>query len=234
MLCSPHRAGLGSVNEDVVLREALDVSLDLVHFLCKAVHTVLLAHGVQWHHVVGLLLELGVQRLPLLLQSSNQLLTLVIWHQEFLAVTLGLLLNLHFTHEVVLVLNLVLNLGQVLGDGAVVLLLQVVFVFLLWQLGCGQDVLNSVGNDKVLVGNEAVDWLFVLLGHGWLGLARAFKFGDFLLVDEDWVASALLFKSLGVWLDSADWLAEGGSIGSVRVRAALQVELAGKIGANWL
>ena len=56
----------------------------------------------------------------------------------------------------------------------------------------------------------------------------------FLLVDEDWVASALLFKSLGVWLDSADWLAEGGSIGSVRVRAALQVELAGKIGANWL
>ena len=159
---------MGGVHKDVVLLEFLDVVLDLVHLLGETVHAVLLAHGVQRHHVVGLLLELFVQGFPLLLQSTNKLLTLSIWHQELLAVTLVLLLNLHFSDKIVLVLNLILDFCQVLGDGTVVLLLEEVFVLALLELGRGKNVLNSVGNDEVLVADETVDGLLVSLGHGGL------------------------------------------------------------------
>ena len=31
-----------------------------------------------------------------------------------------------------------------------------------------EDVLNCVGDDKVLVRDETHDWLLIFLGHGWL------------------------------------------------------------------
>jgi len=115
---------------------------------------------------VRLFLELVVQHLPLLLEGSDQLLALVLGHQELLAILLVLLLDLHFAYEVILVLNLILYLGQVLGHGAIILFLEVVFLSVLGQLWSSEDVLNSVGNDKVLVRDEAVDGLLILLGHG--------------------------------------------------------------------
>ena len=178
LFSSPDARRLGRVDEDVVLLESLDVLLKLVHLADDGVHAGLLANSVKRHSVVSGLLELLVASLPLLLQGSNELLTFVFRHQELLAVTLVLLFNLHFTNQVVLVLDLVLDLGQVLGNGAVVLLLEVVLVLLGGQLGRSEDVLNSVGDDEILVGDEAVNWFFVPLGNGWLGLMAAFKFSD--------------------------------------------------------
>ena len=178
LFSSPDARRLGRVDEDVVLLESLDVLLKLVHLANDGIHAGLLANGVQRHSVVSGLLELLVASLPLLLQGCNELLTLVVGHQELLAVTLVLLFDLHFTDQVVLVLNLVLDLGQVLGNGAVVLLFQVVLVFLGGQLGRSEDVLYSIGNDEILVGDEAVNWFFIALGNRGLGLVAAFKFSD--------------------------------------------------------
>ena len=176
--CSPNAAGLGRVHEDVVLLESLDVLLKLVHLVSDRVHARLLANGVQRHGVVSSLLELLVAGLPLLFQGSDQLLALVFRHQELLAVTLVLLLDLHLTDQVVLVLDLVLDLGQVFGNGAVVLLLEVVLVLLGRKLGRSENVLDGVGNDEILVRNKTVDGLFIALGNGGLCLVTSFKFGD--------------------------------------------------------
>jgi len=98
MLCSPNAAGLGCVDKDIVLLQLLDVALDLVHLFGETIHAVLLAHGVEGHLVVGLLLELLVECLPLLLKGGDQLLAFAVWHQELLTVTLILLFDLHLTH----------------------------------------------------------------------------------------------------------------------------------------
>ena len=176
--CSPNAAGLGRVHEDVVLLESLDVLLKLFHLADDRVHARLLANGVQRHGVVGGLLELLVAGLPLLLKGSDQLLALVLRHQELLAVTLVLLLDLHLTNQVVLVLDLVLDLGQVLGNGAVVLLLEEVLVLLSGQLGSSENVLDCISHDKVFVRHKTVDGLFIALRNGGLGLVTSFKFGN--------------------------------------------------------
>ena len=137
-----------------------------------------------------LFLELVVQHLPLLLEGSDQLLTLVLGHQELLAILLVsrdklllekilvLLLDLHFANEIVLVLDLILYLGQVLGHGAIILFLKVVLLGVLGQLWRGKNVLDSVGNDKVLVRDEAVDRLLILLGDGRLGSVITAEFSN--------------------------------------------------------
>jgi len=178
--------------------------------LGECVHAVLLANGVEGHDVVSLLLELLVKHLPLLLQGADQLLSLSFRHQEFLSIALVLFLNLHFTHQVVLVLDLVLDLGHVLGHGAVVLLLKVILLGVLGELGGSEDVLDSVRNDEVLVGNEAVDGFLVTLGNCGLSFGATGEFGDLLLVDEDGVASLLLGEVVGVGLDSTLGSTEGG------------------------
>jgi membrane protein YdbS with pleckstrin-like domain len=121
---------------------------------------------------------LVVQHLPLLLEGSDQLLTLVLGHQELLAILLVLLLDLHFANEIVLVLDLILYLGQVLGHGAIILFLKVVLLGVLGQLWRGKNVLDSVGNDEVLVGDEAVDRLLILLGDGRLGSVITAEFSN--------------------------------------------------------
>jgi len=83
----------------------------LVHFFSETIHAILFTDGVKWHHVVSLFLELFVHSFPLLLKSSDKLLTLTIGHEELLAITLVLLFNLHFTNQVVLVLNLISDFG---------------------------------------------------------------------------------------------------------------------------
>jgi len=175
MLCSPNAAGLGCVDEDVILLDSLDVFLELVHLCYKSFHTVLLSNSVKRHHIVSLFLELFVQSFPLLLESGNKFITLVVWHQELLAVTFVLFFNLHLTNEVVLVLDLVLNLGQVFRDGTVALLLKVVFILLGGQFGCSKDVFNGVGNNEVLVGDKTMDRLFITLGHCAFSLTTTFK-----------------------------------------------------------
>ena len=47
-----------------------------------------------------------------------------------------------------------------------------------WRLLTSEDVLNSVGNDEVLVGNETVDGLVAILGHGGFLFTRALVFCD--------------------------------------------------------
>lgn len=190
--------------------QLLNVLLNNVHLVSQRVHTVLLADSVQRHDVVGLLLELFVKHLPFLLESSDQLLTLIVGHQELLAVTLILLLDLHLAHQVVLVLDLVLNLGHVLGHCSVVFLLKVVLLGVGGQLGGSEDVLNGVGDNKVLVGDEAVDGLLVTLGDGSLRDLSTFKFGNFFLVNEDGVTGLLLGERVSVRLKGTLGSTEGG------------------------
>ena len=127
--------------------------------------------------MVGLLLEVLVQALPLFLESCNQLLAFLLRHQHLLLVSLVLLLNLHLSHEVVLVFDLGLDFGNVLGHFSVGLLLKVVFVLLCWQFRSRQNVFDCIGYDEVLVGDQSVDWLLVLAWNGWL----PFPFSDLLL-----------------------------------------------------
>ena len=102
--------GLGGVDENVVLLELLDVGFDLVHFPGVCFHAILLSERVQFN-VVRLFLIVFVDYFPLLFQGSNQFLAFTVGHQELLAVLFVLLFDLHFTHEVILVFDLVLNLG---------------------------------------------------------------------------------------------------------------------------
>lgn len=85
--------------------------------------------------MVSLLLEILVEDFPLLLQSGDQVLSLLLGHEHLLAVTIVLLLNLHLAHKVVLILDLVLNLGQVLGSSSVVSLLEEVLILADGELG---------------------------------------------------------------------------------------------------
>ena len=86
-----------------------------------------------------------------------------------------LLLYLHFSHQVVFVSDLVLDLLEVLGGLSKILFLQLVLVLACRQLWRGEDVLDGVGNDEVFVGHETMNRLLILLGH-W-GLLEAICVG---------------------------------------------------------
>ena len=68
----------------------------LNHLLGERLHLGLLAQSVQLS-MVGLLLVLLVQNLPLLFKGTDQLVALRVGHQELLAVLFVLLLNLHLS-----------------------------------------------------------------------------------------------------------------------------------------
>ncbi len=125
--CSHKGGGCGRVDEDEVFAQLSDVLLDLVHLGLKHLFAALLADGVQVA-VVRLLLVVLHELLPLLLKSCDQLLTLLLGHEHALAVSLRLLLDLHVTNKGVLILDLLLDLGDVLGDLTVGFLLEEVLV----------------------------------------------------------------------------------------------------------
>ena len=78
--------------------------------------------------MVRLFLVVAHQLVPLLLEGSDQFLSLLLRHQHSLTISLVLLFDLHLTNEVVLILDLSLELGDVLGHLAVGLLLKEVLV----------------------------------------------------------------------------------------------------------
>jgi hypothetical protein len=115
--------GSGGIDEDVVFLKFLDVGLNLVHLGLEDFLAALLSNSVQFA-VVRLLLVVTHQHLPFLLQSSDQLLTLLLRHEHSLAISLVLLLDLHLANQVVLVINLLLDLSDILGDLAICSLLE--------------------------------------------------------------------------------------------------------------
>lgn len=116
------------VDEDVVFLKFLYVLLHLVHLGFKNLLARLLANGVELA-VVRLLLVVAHKHLPFLLQGSDKLLTLLLWHQHALTVSLVLLFDLHLTNKVVLVFNLLLDLSHVLRNSAISFLLEKVLLF---------------------------------------------------------------------------------------------------------
>ena len=48
-----------------------------------------------------------------------------------------------------------------------------------------EDVLDGVGNDEVLVGDETVDGLVVALGHGRLSFSATIEFGNWATQKQD-------------------------------------------------
>jgi hypothetical protein len=127
---------------------------------------------------VGLLLELLVEGFPLLLQSSDELLAFILRHEELCTISLVLFLDLHFADQVILVLDFVLDLGHVIGDSAVALLLEIVLLGVLGKFGGGKDILNSVCNDKVFIADKAMNWLVIMLGDSGLRLSRTVILGN--------------------------------------------------------
>lgn len=158
--------GLGRIDENVVLLELLNVAFDLVHLLGQRFHTGLFAECVEFG-VVGLLLVVSVNHVPLLFEGPNQFGALRFRHQELLAVLFVLFLDLHFPDEVVLVFDFVFDLSKVLGHFAEVFLLQVILIFGGWKIRSSQNIFNCVSNDEVFVAHQAVDGLFVTFGNGW-------------------------------------------------------------------
>jgi len=90
------RRGCSSVYEDVVLRQFLNVLLNLLHFLLKVDLAWLLAERVELR-VMCFLLVLDVEDFPLFLEGSDQLRALFLRHQVLPAVLFSLLFNLHLT-----------------------------------------------------------------------------------------------------------------------------------------
>jgi len=130
--CSPYGRWRSGVDEDVVLLKFLNICLHLVELFFEIFFPVLFAEGVK-RPVVRLALVLQVQLLPLALEGGNQFLAFFLWHEHFLSVAFGLFLKLHFLHEVVFILDLVLNLRQVSRGLAVCLLFQIILVLVRGQ-----------------------------------------------------------------------------------------------------
>ena len=144
------RAGGGGVHENVVLRESFDILLQLGKFGFAALLLLFQADSVHLLDV-GDLLVLPVHDLPLLLQGRNELLTLGVRKKELLFVLLVFFFNLHFSDQLILVVDFLLDLLHVLGHFSKVSLLQVILVFVGIHLWRGKDVLNRVGYYVVLV-----------------------------------------------------------------------------------
>merc|ERR1712127_291139 len=104
--------------------------------------------------------------LPLLLESSNELALFGFIHKELLTVHVSFLFDLHLSNELVFVLNFLLDVLEVLWNLTIVLFLEEISLSVGWQSWGSKDVLNSIGHNKVLIRDEAHDWL-LFLGWNW-------------------------------------------------------------------
>ena len=144
------RAGGGSVHENVVLRESFDILLQLGKLGFAAFLLLFQADSVHLLDVSDLLV-LPVHDLPLFLQSRNKLLALGVGEKELLFVFLIFFFDLHFSDQLILVVNFLLDFLHILGHLSKVPLFQVILVFVCVHLGRGKNVLHRVGNDVVFV-----------------------------------------------------------------------------------
>ena len=83
-------------------------------------------------------------------------------------IDLSLLLNVQILDELVFVVDFLLDFVQILGHFAISLLLEEVRVLIFRHLGRGENVLNGIGNDVVLVAHQAHNRLVALLWDGLL------------------------------------------------------------------
>ena len=89
------------------------------------------------------LLVLNVEDLPLFLKGRDQFCSLLLRHQVLPAVFLGLFLDLHLANQVVLVLDLVFDVGQVLRCLSVGLLLEEILVLIAGQFRRCRGTINK-------------------------------------------------------------------------------------------
>lgn len=115
--------------------ELLDILFDNVHLLLEVLFASELTNGIDLISVTRLLV-IVVEHLPLLLEGGDELILLLVGHEELLTVSFVLFLNLNLSDKVVLVINLLFDLGHVVGGLSEVLLLEVVQLLVLGQLGC--------------------------------------------------------------------------------------------------
>ena len=130
------RAGGGSVHENVVLRESFDILLQLGKLGFAAFFLLFEADSVHLLDV-GDLLVLPMHDLPLLLQSRNKLLAFGVGEKELLFVFLIFFFDLHFSDQLILVVNFLLDFLHILGHLSKVPLFQVILVFVGVHLGSG-------------------------------------------------------------------------------------------------
>lgn len=181
------------------------------------------------------LLEFVVKFLPLLLQSGDELLAFLLWHQHLLTISLVLFLDLHLADKVIFVLDLTLDLSHILWYLSVGLLLEEVLVLAGWQFWCSKNVLNCICYNEVFVGDETVDWLLVSLWNGLLfEVWIALDFVNLFFVDQNWLSSVFLSEHCSIWLKSTLWSSHSASVGDRRMMSSFKVEFTGQVGALWL
>jgi len=121
-------------------------------------------------------------------------LTFSLRHQELLTILFVLLFDLHFTYEVVFVLDLGLDLCDVFGDLAICLLFQVVLVLVLRQFWCSKNVFDCVGDNKILVTHKTMDWSLIFLWYSRLSLMATLEFTDFYGYEGSYLLSFLSIR----------------------------------------
>jgi hypothetical protein len=189
----------------------------------------LLADGVDLLNVSDLLILL-VDDFPLLLECGDELLALVFGHEELLLVALVLLLQLHFSHHLVLVLDFSLDLLDVLRNLTEVLLLEVVLIGVGWKLGSGEDVLNGISNDVVFVTYQTQNGLLVLLGDGGtLLIVIVLELGQGRRRWQNRVTGTFLLEHSSFRLDGASGATKGERDTALGVRTTLGLIVTGNI-----
>ena len=124
----------GCVHKYEILAQLLYILFELCEFLLTSLLLLLLADGVDLLQVSNFLI-LSVDDFPLLFQGGDKILSLFLTHKELLLIPIIILLNLHFSDQLVLILDFLLDFLHVLGNLAVGSLLQVVLVLVASEFG---------------------------------------------------------------------------------------------------
>lgn len=180
---------------------------------------------------MGECLVLFVDDLPLLLEGSDHLVLLALVHEELLTVHFSLLFNLHFSNKLILVFNFLLDSLQVFGYLSIVLFLEEVFFIIRGQLWSGQNVLDSVRYNEVLVRDESHDWLLVFKGHWNLLSSCSLKLGGFWQLKGSGVLQS---EGVGIWLGSTLGESEAGGIGFISVMTSWGFFISSQVCKTWL
>ena len=176
--------GGSGVHKYVVFGQLCNILLQLGELLLAILFLVFNSERVQLA-LVSQSLIFSVHDLPLLLQGFNELLSLVIRQQKLGLISLILFFELHLPHQLVLVINFILNFLKELGNLSVIFLLQKVFILIRVHLWCYtqttlthkynytcKDVFNSIRNNEILIRHETHDRLFIFLGDSSFFLIR--------------------------------------------------------------
>mmetsp|Transcript_31422 Transcript_31422/g.71520 ORF Transcript_31422/g.71520 Transcript_31422/m.71520 type:complete len:265 (+) Transcript_31422:105-899(+) len=146
-------SSVGHVDVDIRSVQLLDILLDLGELRLVLLLPLDLAHRIELRQVRGGLI-LSVHLLPLGLQTLNETHALVLGHLSDHRPHSLILLLLQLPDVVILAVYILLDMREVLGNLAVVILVKIVLRTLRDLLRDCQDRLHGIGHDEILGSHE--------------------------------------------------------------------------------